>query len=100
DCVLATGHAASIREFASAAFAAAGITLDWSGAGADEVARERASGTVRVRVDPALLRPFDAPLLVGDASKARHELGFAPSLDLAGLAGRMVEADLARERER
>ncbi len=97
DYVLATGVAASIREFASAAFAAAGIELDWFGEGLDEVGVEHASDRVRVRVDPAFFRPVDAPLLVGDAGKARRELGFAPSLDLAGLARRMVEADLARE---
>ena len=98
DFVLATGKAASIREFATAAFAAAGMDLDWTGAGAHEHGVERASGRVRVRVDAALLRPVDAPLLVGDAAKARRELGFAPTLDLAGLARHMVEADLARER--
>jgi len=99
DYVLATGHAASIRDFATAAFAAAGLTLDWFGDGLDEVGVERGSERVRVRVDPAFFRPVDAPLLVGDAAKARRDLGFAPSLDLAGLARRMVEADLARERE-
>ena len=99
DYVLATGVAASVRDFATAAFAAAGITLDWRGTGADEVAVERGGDRVRVRIDPALLRPQDAPLLVGDAAKARRELGFHASLDLAGLAQRMVEADLARERE-
>jgi len=98
DYVLATGVAASIRDFATAAFAAAGIALDWVGEGAHEAGVERGSGTVRARIDAALLRPFDAPLLVGDATKARIELGFAPSLDLAGLARRMLEADLARER--
>jgi GDPmannose 4,6-dehydratase len=98
DFVLATGVAASIRDFAAAAFAAAGITLDWFGDGADEVGVEHGSDTVRVHIDPTLLRPLDAPLLVGDARKARRELGFAPSLDLAALAARMVEADLARER--
>jgi GDPmannose 4,6-dehydratase len=98
DYVLATGVAASIREFATAAFAAAGIVLDWFGAGIDEVGVERGSARVCVRVDPALLRPVDAPLLVGDAGKARGDLGFAPSLDLAALARRMVDADLARER--
>jgi GDPmannose 4,6-dehydratase len=51
-----------------------------------------------VRVDPAYFRPVDAPLMVGDSAKARRELGFAPSLDLAALARRMVEADVARER--
>ncbi len=98
DYVLATGVAASIRDFASAAFAAAGMSLEWRGAGAEEVAVDAATGQVRVRVDPAFFRPVDAPLLVGDAARARAELGFRPSLDLAGLARRMVEADLARER--
>lgn len=98
DYVLATGHAASVREFASAAFAAAGITLEWQGSGAEEIAIDRASGITRVRVDPALLRPVDAPLLVGNAAKAQSTLGFAPQVDLAELTRRMVEADLMRER--
>ncbi len=98
DYVLATGVASSIREFATAAFAAVGIELDWFGEGVDEVGIEHGSDRVRVHVDAAFFRPVDAPLLVGDASKARRELGFAPSLDLAGLAQRMVDADLARER--
>jgi GDPmannose 4,6-dehydratase len=98
DYVLATGVAASVRDFAAATFAAAGMPLDWVGEGADEVGVEHGSDRVRVRVDASLFRPVDAPLLVGDASKARRELGFAPSLDLAGLARRMFEADLARER--
>lgn len=97
DYVLATGVAASIRDFATAAFTAAGIALDWSGAGVDEVAVERGIDRVRVRVDPAFFRPIDAPLLVGDATRARRELRFAPTLDLAALARRMVEADLVRE---
>ncbi|GAA0712839.1 GDP-mannose 4,6-dehydratase [Dokdonella soli] len=100
DYVLATGVAASIRDFAGAAFAAAGIALDWFGEGVDEVGVEHGSDKVRVRVDPALFRPVDAPLLVGDSTKARRELGFAPTLDLASLARRMVEADLRRLRGR
>jgi GDPmannose 4,6-dehydratase len=100
DYVLATGHAASVRDFANAAFAAAGIALDWQGEGADEIAVDRSTGTPRVRVDSSLLRPVDAPLLVGDARKARAAVGFAPQVDLAELTRRMVEADLARERIR
>jgi GDP-D-mannose dehydratase len=80
------------------AFLAAGITIDWFGEGHDEVGVERGTDRVRIRIDPQLFRPSDAPLLVGDASRARRELGFAPSLDTAGLAQRMVDADLARER--
>jgi GDPmannose 4,6-dehydratase len=98
DFVLATGEASSIRDYACAAFAAAGITLDWFGDGYDEVGVERGSDRVRIRVDRALFRPSDAPLLVGDSTRARRELGFAPSLVPAELARRMVDADLARER--
>ena len=97
DFVLATGAACSIREFATAAFASAGIALEWRGEGLDETGVDR-DGRVRVRVDRAFFRPNDAPLLVGDASRARRELDFSPSLDVAGIARRMVEADLARER--
>jgi len=98
DYVLATGRASSIRDYAGAAFAAAGITLDWFGEGFDEVGVERGSDRVRVRIDPALFRPNDAPLLVGNAAKAKRELGFEATVDVDGIARRMVDADLARER--
>ncbi|WP_440224069.1 GDP-mannose 4,6-dehydratase [Dokdonella sp. MW10] len=97
DYVLASGQAASVRDFATTAFAAAGIDLAWEGSGEDEVARD-AGGVVRIRIDPVLFRPVDAPLLVGDAGKARRELGFEPRVGLGDLCRRMVEADLARER--
>lgn len=96
DVVLATGRAATIRDFATQAFAAADIALTWHGRGADETAVD-ADGRVRVGIDPALLRPVDAPVLAGDATKARRLLGFAPQVDLAELTRRMVAADIERE---
>lgn len=99
DYVLATGHAASVREFANSAFAATGIELDWQGHGADEVASDRRNGHVRVRVDSRLLRPVDAPLLVGNSAKAHKHLGFTTEIGLGELTRRMVEADLERERK-
>lgn len=98
DYVLASGVAIRIREFATHAFAAAGMALEWRGAGVDEVAIERGRDIVRVRVDPTLLRPIDAAMRIGNADKARRELGFANTLDAAAIARRMVAADLARER--
>ena len=61
-------------------------------------APEIKSGKVRIRVDTRLLRPVDAPLLVGNAAKARELLGFDPRIELGELTRRMVEADLQRER--
>jgi GDPmannose 4,6-dehydratase len=78
DFIIATGVAHSVREFVAAAFTAAGIT-DW----------ERF-----VRVDPAFLRPEDAPLQLGDASHARERLGWSATMDFAGIVGAMVRADL------
>lgn len=95
DYVLATGRATRVRDFATAAFAALGMPLVWSGTGAAEVARDP-GGVVRVRVDPARFRPADAPVRVGNAARARLELGFAPTLDVAEIAARMAHADFAR----
>ena len=79
DYVIATGVARSVREFVAAAFAHVGLT-DWEH---------------RVQVDDALVRPTDASELRGDASRARHLLGWAPTVTFDDIVGRMVEADLA-----
>jgi GDPmannose 4,6-dehydratase len=79
DFVIATGRAHSIAEFAAAALARVGIA-DW----------ERCLET-----DPQFVRPVDATELVGDASKAKHDLAWQPTVDFAGLVGAMVDHDLA-----
>jgi GDPmannose 4,6-dehydratase len=79
DYVVATGEARTVREYVAAAFARAGVS-DWED---------------RVRVDPAFFRPVDAAVQVGDASKARRELGWAPTVTFEELVGRMVDTDLA-----
>ena len=79
DYVIATGETHSVREFAEEAFACAG--LDWR----DYVVE-----------DPALKRPADVELLVGDASKARQKLGWRPRTTFKELVRIMVEADLKR----
>ena len=79
DYVVATGQGHSVRDFAAAAFARAGIT-DWE---------------PLLVSDPALYRPADATDLTGDASKARHDLGWTPTVTFEEVVGRMVDADLA-----
>jgi GDPmannose 4,6-dehydratase len=78
DFVVATGETHAVREFAALAFAAAG--LEWE---------------EHVVADPALHRPAEVDLLVGDAARARAALGWAPTVDFPGLVERMVAADLA-----
>ena len=77
DYVIATGVSHSVRELVEIAFARAG--LDWQ---------------KYVRVDPALLRPAEVDHLLGDASKARAELGWKPTVAFKDLVEMMVDADL------
>jgi GDPmannose 4,6-dehydratase len=82
DYLVATGETHSVRELAQCAFARVG--LDWED---------------HVRVDEAFVRgKAELHDLVGDASKAREELGWAPSVDFEGLVHLLVDADVERLR--
>lgn len=93
DYVLATGVSYTVREFVSVAFACIGIKLAWQGQGMDERGVDCATGRVRVAVDPALFRPQEVHVLLGDAAKARRVLGWAPKIAFAEMVADMVEAD-------
>jgi GDPmannose 4,6-dehydratase len=79
DFVIATGETHSVRELVETAFAC--VDLEWS---------------KYVVEDPALRRPAEVDLLVGDASKARRILGWQPEVGFHDLVRMMVEADLRR----
>jgi GDPmannose 4,6-dehydratase len=76
DFVIATGETYSVREFAEAAFSILG--LDW----------ER-----YIHLDPRYLRPTEVDLLLGDSTKARKVLSWAPTVGFRQLVEMMVEAD-------
>lgn len=78
DYVISTGVTHSIRELLEAAFSAAGIP-NWEGF---------------VEQDPRFMRPAEVDLLIGDASKARQKLGWAPEVSFEELVAMMVESDL------
>jgi GDPmannose 4,6-dehydratase len=81
DYVISTGETHSVSEFAELAFGHVG--LNWHDF---------------VKVDPALLRPADVDLLIGDPTKARSTLGWQPKTSFKQLVSMMVEADLETER--
>jgi GDPmannose 4,6-dehydratase len=79
DYVIATGEPHSVREFSELAFAHAGLD------------HER-----HVKTDPGFLRPAEVDHLVGDATKARKQLGWEPRHSFRDLVEMMVDADLER----
>ncbi|GAA5147677.1 GDP-mannose 4,6-dehydratase [Nocardioides marinquilinus] len=81
DYVVATGEAHAVRDLVATAFAHVGID-DWE---------------PLVAVDPDLIRPADAALLVGDASRARERLGWRPTATFEQVVARMVDADLGAD---
>lgn len=96
--VLATGKNCSVRKFVEAAFGAGGMSLEWRGKGVEQQGIEPRSGKVRVKVNPQFFRPAEVETLLGDAAKAKAELGWAPKVPVETLARMMVEADLRRRR--
>ncbi len=111
DFVIATGHQFSVREFLLRSAAVLGIDLAFRGSGVDEVAvvtgvrptrgelRARCKlGDVVVRVDPHYFRPTEVQTLLGDASKARDRLGWAPTTTFQEMVEEMVDHDYASAR--
>ena len=94
DFVLATGETRSVREFVEAAFGRVERRIVWQGTGVDERGIDPRSGKVLVEIDPTYFRPTEVDLLVGDASKARAELGWQPTVTFEELVSEMINADL------
>ena len=94
DYVLATGEAHSVREFVELAFKEVDMEIVWEGAGVDEKGRDARTGAVRVEIDPRYRRPIEVDCLVGDATKAREVLGWAPTCSFEALVSEMVRADI------
>ena len=79
DYVIATGEEHSVQEFVDIAFGHAGLERNQY-----------------VQIDPAFLRPAEVDHLVGNAAKAREQLGWDPRVSFRELVEMMVDADLER----
>jgi len=94
DYVLATGENHSIREFVERAFSEVGRTIEWTGAGLEEVGRDARTGQELVAVDPRYFRPTEVEQLIGDPGKARQKLGWRHEVGFEELVREMVACDL------
>ena len=104
DFVIATGITTPVREFVKMAFAQVGIELAFEGMGDKETAKVAACnqqeyqlpiGKEVLAVDPRYYRPTEVDLLIGDATKAKTQLGWQPKYTLKALVEDMVQSDLA-----
>lgn len=94
--VLATGRTESVRDFVTLAGKAAGIDIAWRGVNENEIGINLKNNKQIVRVNPKYFRPAEVDILVGDAAKAKKNLGWEAATSLESLCQMMVDADLRR----
>lgn len=104
DFVIATGEQYSVRTFCEKVCQELGVQIEWRGTGIEEVGviaaiNEKAAfaypvGHVAIRIDPGYFRPTEVETLLGDASRAREMLGWAPKTSFGELVREMVVEDL------
>ena len=93
DYVIATGETHSVREFCELAFQRVGLPISWRGADENEEGIGP-DGQVLIRIDPRYFRPAEVDLLLGDATKAKVDLGWTPQVSFQELVFKMVDADM------
>lgn len=94
DMVIGTGESHTVREFVSKSFYYAGIDVEFTGSGVDEIGKDRKTGKVLVRVDPQYFRPSEVENLHSDPSLAKQLLGWNPEYSFDDLVKEMVKHDL------
>ncbi|WP_372639243.1 GDP-mannose 4,6-dehydratase, partial [Fodinibius sp.] len=93
DFVLATGKTHTVRDFCERAFRHTGITLEWIGKGLDEKGINAETGDTIIEIDPRYFRPTEVDLLIGDATRAREDLGWEPKFTFDELIEDMIRED-------
>jgi len=100
DYVLSTGENHTIREFVELAFKELGIMIEWKGNRENEIGVDSKNGNKLIGIDKKYHRPTEVDQLLGDASKARIELGWEPKTKFQDLVKLMVRSDLKKVQKR
>lgn len=107
DYVIATGKQYSVREFVERCASELGLEIQWSGSGVSETGKVKTIRSNRfdvnlthlanrtiIRVDQKYFRPTEVETLLGDASKAKENLGWEPKIQFNELVSEMVQHDI------
>ena len=110
DYVIASGIQYSVRDFIKLSAKALELKLEFRGEGKDEIATVISSnkkltpkinvGDIIVRVSERYFRPAEVETLLGDASKAKKDLGWIPEISLEDMCLEMIENDLSKAKKR
>jgi GDPmannose 4,6-dehydratase len=89
DFVIATGEQYSVRQFVERCAPYFDMNISWEGDGLNEIGVDSRTGRTIVKVDPRYFRPAEVESLLGDATKARTELGWVPEYSFDDLVEEM-----------
>lgn len=93
DYVVATSKQYSVRDLVTVCFEMCERPVVWRGAGLDEEGIDEASGQVLVQISPKYFRPTEVDTLLGDATKAKNDLGWVAETSFKELVHEMMEYD-------
>lgn len=93
DYVIATGESRSVREFVEATVKALDMKIVWEGEGIHEVGKDSEDNII-VKISEDFYRPAEVDYLLGDATKAKENLGWVPKTSFQALVDMMVISDL------
>lgn len=109
DFVIATGEQITVREFVRMSAKEAGIELEFTGKGINEIATVKSisgdnapsvkNGDVIVRVDASYFRPAEVETLLGDPSKAKEKLGWVPEIKVEEMCAEMIKNDMQNAKQ-
>jgi GDPmannose 4,6-dehydratase len=94
DFTISTGVQYSVRDFIITAAKELGIEINWIGSGIDETGVDINTDKTIIRIDSRYFRPTEVESLLGDSTKAKEQLGWAPKISFEELVKEMITHDL------
>ncbi|MBT6937225.1 MAG: GDP-mannose 4,6-dehydratase, partial [Candidatus Marinimicrobia bacterium] len=100
DFVLATGEQHSVREFVECSFKELDIHIDWQGDRENEIGVDQVTGKTIIGINPKYYRPTEVETLLGDATKAKEQLGWEATTPFTELVKKMTHSDWKKVKKR